>query len=84
MNIPVEIIAVLLTGFVAFLSWVVKVINDNTKAIQRINETLASWQTADNYEEKACNKMHNDIDRDFARVNTKIVELDKRLIKLER
>ena len=84
MNIPVEIIAVLLTGFVAFLSWVVKVINDNTKAIQRINETLASWQTADKYEEKACDKIHSDINTQFALVNTRVSDHEKRLIKLEK
>ena len=84
MNIPIEIIAVLLTGFIAFLSWVVKVINDNTKAIQRINELIASWQTADKYEEKACDKTHRSIDTQFAKVNTRITEHEKRIIKLEK
>jgi len=65
MNIPLPLIVIavsiafsVLTGLIGIL---LKVLNNNTKAIEEMKIFIAKQETADGYEHKSCKEKHCDI-----------------------
>jgi hypothetical protein len=72
MNVPIEIIVVVIGVFFSILGFGFLVIWQNTKAINSINITLSEINTKDKFEEKECAAQHSYISKKFSEHGSKI------------
>jgi hypothetical protein len=76
MNIPLPIVVIaisiafsVMTGLIGIL---LKVLNNNTKAIEDMKIFIAKQETADGYEDKSCNEKHCNINALLSEHSAKI------------
>ena len=88
MNIPIEIIAVVLTiifgALGALILMLFKVLGSNTTAINNINLYLETLKTSNKYEGKECETTHKYISEKFKKHDAQLDSHEKRLIKIEK
>lgn len=95
MNIPIEIVALVLgvifSSIGALIGVVVNVVNKNTQAMEKLQSTVNDIQkwisvkdTEDKYEEEKCNTQHGYITNKLKDHSTKIDNHEIRLNKLEK
>lgn len=89
MNIPIEIIVVvlasLLTGLGFLVTVVINAFSKNTRAFNSINDSIQEirlWitkkDTSDVYEERECKTMHDSINKRFDNHEKRITYLEKK------
>lgn len=87
MSIPLPLIVSLL-GFVftvltALVGILLKVLNNNTKAIEEMKIYIAKQETADSYEVKACDQRHTYVNKKLGQLSDVAQAHELRLTKLE-
>ncbi len=72
MNIPIEIIGLVIGAFLSILGFGFLVIWQNTKAINSLSIALSEMNVKDTYEEKECSNRHCAIEKYFGEHSAKI------------
>lgn len=88
MNIPIPLIVVTITIAFSIMTTLIgillKVLANNTKAIEEMKIFIAKQETADGYEEKECNNRHTYITKKLSQHSDFIQNHEIRLSKLEK
>lgn len=84
MQIPIEIVVVILGFFTTLIIGFIKVVIDNTKSNNNINITLAKIETRLDLEDKKNAEEHGYIKTKLAKHTENLENHEKRIIKLEK
>ena len=83
MNIPISIIAILVTSVIAVFGFFAKVIIDNTAAIKSLQTVINEIRNNSDKDSRSCNWKHSEITNNFNDVYHRLNEMNEDMGKLK-